>query len=156
MDFVQTQHGHGFQPFGLDGNGLLRQAFLLLRRLQLGLEPSASVPDVPQSQTDGDGHARSEGFPYRRMVRIPRYRRNDSAFFFVRRSGVHHKKANCESTAVISKVQKVLANAAKHLYPSHLTITYTTITKKSKVRKGNGGWGDVRDHQLCMNMTMGH
>uniref|UniRef100_A0A0A9XQL9 Alpha-1,6-mannosyl-glycoprotein 2-beta-N-acetylglucosaminyltransferase n=2 Tax=Lygus hesperus TaxID=30085 RepID=A0A0A9XQL9_LYGHE len=76
--------------------------------------------------------------------------------FHIGECGVHHKKDNCESTAVISKVQRVLANAAKHLYPSHLTLTYTTITKKTKVRKGNGGWGDIRDHQLCMNMTMGH
>nr|CAD7195727.1 unnamed protein product [Timema douglasi] len=67
--------------------------------------------------------------------------------------GVHHKKANCESTAVISKVQQVLKYANKHLYPSYLTLTVTNINKKQKLRKGNGGWGDLRDHQLCINMT---
>ena len=68
-------------------------------------------------------------------------------------SGVHHKKANCESTAVISKVQQVLKYAGKHLYPNYLTLTVTNTNKKQKLRKGNGGWGDLRDHQLCVNMT---
>jgi len=76
--------------------------------------------------------------------------------FHIGECGVHHKKGNCETTAVISKVQKVLANAARHLYPSHLTLTFTKVTKKNKLRKGNGGWGDIRDRQLCMNMTLPH
>jgi alpha-1,6-mannosyl-glycoprotein beta-1,2-N-acetylglucosaminyltransferase len=70
------------------------------------------------------------------------------------RSGVHHKKANCESTAVISKVQQVLKFASQHLYPEHLTLTVTAGNKKqTKLRKGNGGWGDLRDQKLCINMT---
>ncbi|XP_049829644.1 alpha-1,6-mannosyl-glycoprotein 2-beta-N-acetylglucosaminyltransferase isoform X2 [Schistocerca gregaria] len=73
--------------------------------------------------------------------------------FHIGECGVHHKKANCESTAVISKVQHVLKFAAKHLYPTHLTLTVTNGNKKQKLRKGNGGWGDIRDHQLCINMT---
>ncbi|XP_021929706.1 alpha-1,6-mannosyl-glycoprotein 2-beta-N-acetylglucosaminyltransferase, partial [Zootermopsis nevadensis] len=73
--------------------------------------------------------------------------------FHIGECGVHHKKANCESTAVISKVQQVLKYASKHLYPNYLTLTVTNTNKKQKLRKGNGGWGDVRDHQLCINMT---
>lgn len=73
--------------------------------------------------------------------------------FHIGECGVHHKKDNCESISVISKVQKVLVNAARHLYPTHLTLTFTSGTKKHKPRKGNGGWGDLRDHQLCLNMT---
>ncbi|CAG2057897.1 unnamed protein product [Timema podura] len=73
--------------------------------------------------------------------------------FHIGECGVHHKKANCESTAVISKVQQVLKYANKHLYPSYLTLTVTNTNKKQKLRKGNGGWGDIRDHQLCVNMT---
>ncbi|XP_067012425.1 alpha-1,6-mannosyl-glycoprotein 2-beta-N-acetylglucosaminyltransferase isoform X2 [Anabrus simplex] len=73
--------------------------------------------------------------------------------FHIGECGVHHKKANCESTAVISKVQHVLKYASKHLYPSHLQLTVTNGNKKNKLRKGNGGWGDLRDHQLCVNMT---
>ncbi|KAK3919406.1 Alpha-1,6-mannosyl-glycoprotein 2-beta-N-acetylglucosaminyltransferase [Frankliniella fusca] len=74
--------------------------------------------------------------------------------FHIGECGVHHKKTNCESTAVISKVQKVILAASRHLYPSHLTLTVTNTLKKTKLRKGNGGWGDVRDHKLCLNMTI--
>lgn len=75
-------------------------------------------------------------------------------FVFVCISGVHHKKKNCESTAVISKVQQVLKTAKKHLYPDYFTIIYATLLKKTKLRKGNGGWGDRRDHKLCLSMTI--
>ncbi|KAG8238734.1 hypothetical protein J437_LFUL018519 [Ladona fulva] len=79
-------------------------------------------------------------------------------------SGVHHKKNNCEPTAVIQKVQQVVKQASKHFFPSHLTLIFTGGAsgggnnnakngKQQKPRKGNGGWGDRRDHQLCINMT---
>ncbi|KAJ8926888.1 hypothetical protein NQ314_020739 [Rhamnusium bicolor] len=74
--------------------------------------------------------------------------------FHIGECGVHHKKKNCESTSVISKVQQVLKSAKRHLYPDYLILTYTTILKKTKLRKGNGGWGDRRDHKLCMGMTI--
>ncbi|XP_017777128.1 PREDICTED: alpha-1,6-mannosyl-glycoprotein 2-beta-N-acetylglucosaminyltransferase isoform X2 [Nicrophorus vespilloides] len=74
--------------------------------------------------------------------------------FHIGECGVHHKKKNCESTAVISKVQKVLKSAKRHLYPDYMTLTYVTPLKKQKIRKGNGGWGDRRDHMLCMGMTL--
>ncbi|CAH0561827.1 unnamed protein product [Brassicogethes aeneus] len=74
--------------------------------------------------------------------------------FHIGECGVHHKKNNCESTAVVSKVQQVLKTAKRHLFPDYLTLTYTTLLKKTKLRKGNGGWGDHRDHKLCMSMTL--
>ncbi|XP_020293474.1 alpha-1,6-mannosyl-glycoprotein 2-beta-N-acetylglucosaminyltransferase isoform X1 [Pseudomyrmex gracilis] len=74
--------------------------------------------------------------------------------FHIGECGVHHKKDNCESTAVIAKVQNVLKSARNHLFPSQLTLTIAGTAKKTKLRKGNGGWGDVRDHQLCWNMTV--
>lgn len=76
-------------------------------------------------------------------------------FIFFYFSGVHHKKKNCESNQVISKVQQVLRIATKshQLYPKTLTLTVASVVKKSKLRKGNGGWSDVRDHNLCLNVT---
>lgn len=70
-------------------------------------------------------------------------------------SGVHHKKKNCESNQVISKVQQVLriATKSRQLYPKSLTLTVASVVKKTKLRKGNGGWGDKRDHNLCLNVT---
>lgn len=75
--------------------------------------------------------------------------------FFLYFSGVHHKKNNCESNQVISKVQQVIhiATKAGQLYPKSITLTMPSVTKKTKLRKGNGGWGDKRDHLLCLNMT---
>ncbi|XP_050462755.1 alpha-1,6-mannosyl-glycoprotein 2-beta-N-acetylglucosaminyltransferase isoform X2 [Cataglyphis hispanica] len=74
--------------------------------------------------------------------------------FHIGECGVHHKKNNCESTAVIAKVQNVLKAARNHLFPSQLTLTIAGTAKKTKLRKGNGGWGDVRDHQLCWNISV--
>ncbi|XP_037894948.1 alpha-1,6-mannosyl-glycoprotein 2-beta-N-acetylglucosaminyltransferase-like isoform X1 [Glossina fuscipes] len=76
--------------------------------------------------------------------------------FHIGECGVHHKKKNCESNQVISKVQQVLRIARKsgQMFPRTLTLTVASLIKKTKLRKGNGGWGDKRDHELCMNMTL--
>ncbi|XP_078039755.1 alpha-1,6-mannosyl-glycoprotein 2-beta-N-acetylglucosaminyltransferase isoform X1 [Augochlora pura] len=81
------------------------------------------------------------------MMRAPRV-------FHIGECGVHHKKTNCESTAAIAKVQNVLKTAQHHLFPTQLTLTVAGTAKKTKLRKGNGGWGDVRDHRLCWNITV--
>ncbi|KRG02374.1 alpha-1,6-mannosyl-glycoprotein 2-beta-N-acetylglucosaminyltransferase isoform X2 [Drosophila mojavensis] len=76
--------------------------------------------------------------------------------FHIGECGVHHKNKNCESNQVISKVQHVLriARNSHQLFPRSLMMTVPSLIKKSKLRKGNGGWGDLRDHDLCLNMTM--
>lgn len=84
--------------------------------------------------------------------------RNDIKFSisFWSNSGVHHKKKNCDSNQAISKVQQVLriATRSNQLFPKYLTLQVASAMKKSKLRKGNGGWGDKRDHNLCMNFTL--
>lgn len=57
---------------------------------------------------------------------------------------------------MIAKVQSVLkiARSSKQMFPKTVTLTVASILKKTKLRKGNGGWGDKRDHILCMNMTL--
>ena len=84
------------------------------------------------------------------VVRGPR-------IFHIGECGVHHKKKNCESNQVISKVQQVLNVATKEgqLFPKNLMLTVASVVKKQKIRKGNGGWGDLRDVTLCLNMTLG-
>ncbi|KAH8383288.1 hypothetical protein KR009_007721, partial [Drosophila setifemur] len=76
--------------------------------------------------------------------------------FHIGECGVHHKNKNCESNQVISKVQHVLriARNSHQLFPRSLTLTVPSLIKKSKLRKGNGGWGDLRDHELCLNMSL--
>ena len=34
-----------------------------------------------------------------------------------------------------------------------LVIVNANFPKKIKLKKGNGGWGDLRDHQLCLNIS---
>ena len=40
----------------------------------------------------------------------------------------------------------------KHLDFS-LVVVNANFPKKIKLKKGNGGWGDLRDHQLCLNIS---
>ncbi|KAF9410209.1 hypothetical protein HW555_010646 [Spodoptera exigua] len=69
--------------------------------------------------------------------------------------GFHHKKSNCNASTVISKVQKLLQNAKPYLYPTRVSAQVTAGGAKhnKKLVKGNGGWGDIRDQELCTNMT---
>lgn len=57
--------------------------------------------------------------------------------------------------ALIAKVQKLLGSVRKYLFPEKLEVTYTAV-KKKVLRKGNGGWGDVRDHELCLRIVNRH
>ncbi|CAG9790537.1 unnamed protein product [Diatraea saccharalis] len=75
--------------------------------------------------------------------------------FHIGECGIHHKKSNCNASTVISKVQQLLKNAKPYMYPSRVTAIVTTGGAKhnKKLTKGNGGWGDIRDQDLCTNMT---
>lgn len=108
------------------------------------------------------GRQRTTGFSHWRMVctntnliSISKWNTIFLLNFYSHFSGVHHKKKNCESNQVISKVQQVLriATKSRQFYPKTLTLTVASVVKKSKLRKGNGGWSDVRDHNLCLNVT---
>ncbi|XP_033212703.1 alpha-1,6-mannosyl-glycoprotein 2-beta-N-acetylglucosaminyltransferase-like isoform X1 [Belonocnema kinseyi] len=74
--------------------------------------------------------------------------------FHVGECGIHQHKENCESTAVIAKVQNVLKSVQNHLYPTQLTLTFTGTTQELILGKANGGWGDLRDQELCWNITL--
>ncbi|KAJ0169589.1 hypothetical protein K1T71_014774 [Dendrolimus kikuchii] len=76
--------------------------------------------------------------------------------FHIGECGVHHKKSNCNASTVISKMQKLLQGAKQYMFPSRVTATVTAggAKHRKKLTKGNGGWGDIRDQELCANMTM--
>ena len=44
----------------------------------------------------------------------------------------------------------------KKLFPKRLKVTrvYDEEDRKDNLNE-NGGWGDIRDHLLCLNMTLG-
>ncbi|XP_061727516.1 alpha-1,6-mannosyl-glycoprotein 2-beta-N-acetylglucosaminyltransferase-like isoform X4 [Cydia pomonella] len=75
--------------------------------------------------------------------------------FHIGECGLHHKKSNCNANLVISKVQKLLQTTKHLLYPKRLTASINPGGAKhnKKLVKGNGGWGDRRDQEMCTNMT---
>ena len=69
-------------------------------------------------------------------------------------SGVHHKKSECTTSKVVSKVQQILAKAKPYLFPDKLQIKpVTTPGKMRKAPNGNGGWGDHRDRKMCVSLS---
>lgn len=68
-------------------------------------------------------------------------------------SGVHHQEKNCDPTYIVTTVQKFLTSAHNSLYPFSLNITVDKVSTINKPRVANGGWGDERDHKLCLNFV---
>ena len=57
---------------------------------------------------------------------------------------------------MIKIVKDILINARSYLYPSDVVVTEKVAHKHDKQQKyfkANGGWGDLRDRTLCMNMS---
>ncbi|UYV72029.1 MGAT2 [Cordylochernes scorpioides] len=72
-----------------------------------------------------------------------------AAMMDLRASGIHHKGKDCSSSAIIQRVFQTLEAAESHLFPSTLTLRQS-FPRHFRLPKGNGGWGDIRDHQLCL------
>lgn len=69
-------------------------------------------------------------------------------------SGLHHEKKSCESDHVVAEVRNVLSAANKYnqTYPESLNLA-SSLGMDPDPFLPNGGWGDIRDHQLCLNFT---
>jgi len=76
--------------------------------------------------------------------------------FHVGECGVHQKNKDCDHNVVVRRVKTILKTVNSYLFPSNLVVQNHYFPKKIRLKKGNGGWGDRRDHQLCMNMTYGN
>jgi len=70
--------------------------------------------------------------------------------FHIGDCGVHNHKCHADSSA--KKVVQLLTGVKDQLYPGSLQVTETS-KRMLKPPKENGGWGDVRDHELCKNNT---
>lgn len=70
--------------------------------------------------------------------------------------GVHHKNKDCNADEKLYDVLKSLNLAKKNrqLYPKSLRQGYAYTTQSTKDFHANGGWGDIRDHKLCLDMTI--
>nr|XP_012311694.1 alpha-1,6-mannosyl-glycoprotein 2-beta-N-acetylglucosaminyltransferase [Aotus nancymaae] len=62
--------------------------------------------------------------------------------------GMHHKKT-CRPSTQSAQIESLLNNNKEYMFPETLTISEKfTMVAISPPRK-NGGWGDIRDHELC-------
>ena len=68
-------------------------------------------------------------------------------------SGVHHTK-ECNEDRDAQKVARKLEAQKDSLFPEslHLDLGLNPIASRKKV-KPYGGWGDVRDWQLCLSFV---
>ncbi|KAL7872247.1 hypothetical protein SRHO_G00072300 [Serrasalmus rhombeus] len=63
--------------------------------------------------------------------------------------GLHQKEA-CHPDLALQKVETDLREVTSALFPQTLTLTgHGPVEHKPHMK--NGGWGDVRDHTLCIN-----
>lgn len=69
--------------------------------------------------------------------------------FHVGECGMHKKSKNCDPDAAVKQVETKLAENHQHLYPNMVSLAGDS---RFKLRdpKPNGGWGDIRDHELCL------
>ncbi|KAK4303769.1 hypothetical protein Pmani_024241 [Petrolisthes manimaculis] len=66
--------------------------------------------------------------------------------------GTHIKKSSCNTTLEVEAASHYYQTAANFLFPSTLYLHRKSSTK-ANVPKPNGGWGDRRDHALCLAMA---
>ncbi|XP_012945137.1 alpha-1,6-mannosyl-glycoprotein 2-beta-N-acetylglucosaminyltransferase [Aplysia californica] len=71
-----------------------------------------------------------------------------SRIFHVGECGMHKKSKNCDPKAKVRQVETKLAENHKHLYPNMVSVAGDSRLKL-RDPKPNGGWGDLRDHNLC-------
>lgn len=64
--------------------------------------------------------------------------------------GIHHTGENCNVEVSKNNIQAMLDNNKEHMFPSAVTIDGYSGVKQNDPRL-NGGWGDPRDHQLCLS-----
>lgn len=66
--------------------------------------------------------------------------------------GMHHKKSACMPMSQKTKIENVLQSSGNQLFPKSLLITKRLPANGAggvAPHVKNGGWGDIRDHELC-------
>ncbi|KAI0207296.1 Alpha-1,6-mannosyl-glycoprotein 2-beta-N-acetylglucosaminyltransferase [Lamellibrachia satsuma] len=64
--------------------------------------------------------------------------------------GIHHKGKNCDPAVKVLQIENLLKASMANLFPQQLVVTGDRAAPK-RLPKQNGGWGDIRDHQLCQS-----
>lgn len=66
--------------------------------------------------------------------------------------GMHHKKASCMPISQKTKIENILQSSGNQLFPKNLLIAKRLPANGAggvAPHVKNGGWGDIRDHELC-------
>jgi len=71
--------------------------------------------------------------------------------FHIGECGLHHKGKNCTTEARVNQISKILVDNKQLLFPKRLSVLSRRVVMKPKPPKPNGGWGDIRDHELCFS-----
>ena len=67
--------------------------------------------------------------------------------------GLHHNKQECNNKLIVQTIKQRFKIYEKYLFPKQMVL-YKRVHKSFSMPKPNGGWGDPRDHQLCLNQTL--
>lgn len=62
--------------------------------------------------------------------------------------GMHHKKA-CRPSTQSAQIEALLSNNKQFMFPETLIIGEKFSMVAIAPPRKNGGWGDIRDHELC-------
>lgn len=62
--------------------------------------------------------------------------------------GMHHKKS-CKPTTESAKIEAMFTGNQPYLFPENLAISRRYSMGALSPLVKNGGWGDIRDHELC-------
>jgi len=73
---------------------------------------------------------------------------------FCHSGGIHSKKGkSCEAVEQkISRIVGVLEREESNLFPESISVANFPYSP-DRVPRANGGWGDLRDHSLCLNFS---
>ncbi|XP_052771570.1 alpha-1,6-mannosyl-glycoprotein 2-beta-N-acetylglucosaminyltransferase-like isoform X2 [Mya arenaria] len=72
--------------------------------------------------------------------------------FHMGECGVHHKGKNCKPEEKKKTIQGIIETNRKYLFPNTVSIGgYSGLRLRDP--KPNGGWGDLRDRQLCLSFV---
>ncbi|KFO74573.1 Alpha-1,6-mannosyl-glycoprotein 2-beta-N-acetylglucosaminyltransferase, partial [Cuculus canorus] len=62
--------------------------------------------------------------------------------------GMHHKKS-CRPSTQSAKIDSLLNSNQQYLFPETMTVSKRYSMAPLSPHVKNGGWGDIRDHELC-------
>lgn len=68
--------------------------------------------------------------------------------------GLHHRNSNCDINMVLDRTKEIIEQSNEVLNPSILKVELTQPWIQGYIGQPNGGWGDKRDHDLCLNFTI--